>query len=262
MRTNSFHLSEVIDSVNTKYFTQVLLNFLHSKFYFDSAIAFNYQSSHRPFCIFQSDKESVHNHKNLYEQGAYLDDPFYQNVSNNQDIDIIKLHEIAPRDFLKSTYFREFYHKTGWSDETGILMRLNQEETTGFFFSHFRIKSNRFNKDRDILDFFSIVKSLLKLHLHYLELNKKVSQFIELPDKELKSTSINPRVTPFIKLTRKEKEIAELILSGKTSNEIAKHLFISVGTVKNHRKNLYAKLAVKSQCELFALFNPKYSSIK
>ncbi|MBX6997540.1 LuxR C-terminal-related transcriptional regulator, partial [Providencia rettgeri] len=31
-------------------------------------------------------------------------------------------------------------------------------------------------------------------------------------------------------------------------------LFISLGTVKNHRKNIYQKLDINSQAELFNLF--------
>lgn len=42
-------------------------------------------------------------------------------------------------------------------------------------------------------------------------------------------------------LTRREKEVLELIAEGLTNNEIAAKLFISVTTVDTHRKNLLAK---------------------
>jgi DNA-binding NarL/FixJ family response regulator len=42
-------------------------------------------------------------------------------------------------------------------------------------------------------------------------------------------------------LTRREKEVLELIASGMTNNEIAAKLFVSVATVDTHRKNLLAK---------------------
>ena len=42
-------------------------------------------------------------------------------------------------------------------------------------------------------------------------------------------------------LTRREKEVLELIADGLTNNEIAIKLFISVTTVDTHRKNLLAK---------------------
>lgn len=54
-------------------------------------------------------------------------------------------------------------------------------------------------------------------------------------------------------LTPRECEIVELILEGKGSPQIAQSLFISLGTVKNHRKNIYQKLDINSQGELFNL---------
>ena len=42
-------------------------------------------------------------------------------------------------------------------------------------------------------------------------------------------------------LTRREKEVLELIAEGLTNGEIAEKLFVSVTTVDTHRKNLLAK---------------------
>ncbi len=53
-----------------------------------------------------------------------------------------------------------------------------------------------------------------------------------------------------IVLTRREKEVLELIADGMTNNEIAKKLFISVTTVDTHRKNLLAKLEAKNTASL------------
>ena len=47
-------------------------------------------------------------------------------------------------------------------------------------------------------------------------------------------------------LTRREKEVLELIAGGLTNAEIAQKLFISVTTVDTHRKNLLAKFDVKN----------------
>lgn len=53
-----------------------------------------------------------------------------------------------------------------------------------------------------------------------------------------------------IVLTRREKEVLELIAGGLTNNEIAQQLFISVTTVDTHRKNLMAKLEAKNTASL------------
>jgi len=47
-------------------------------------------------------------------------------------------------------------------------------------------------------------------------------------------------------LTRREKEVLELIAEGLTNNEIAAKLFISVTTVDTHRKNLLAKFDARN----------------
>jgi DNA-binding NarL/FixJ family response regulator len=47
-------------------------------------------------------------------------------------------------------------------------------------------------------------------------------------------------------LTRREKEVLELIANGFTNNEMAQKLFISITTVDTHRKNLLAKFNVKN----------------
>ncbi|MBE7174805.1 MAG: response regulator transcription factor [Mucilaginibacter polytrichastri] len=51
-------------------------------------------------------------------------------------------------------------------------------------------------------------------------------------------------------LTRREKEILQLIAQGQTSNEIAEKLFISPFTVETHRRNLMQKFEVKNVVSL------------
>ncbi len=51
-------------------------------------------------------------------------------------------------------------------------------------------------------------------------------------------------------LTRREKEVLQLIAEGLTNQEIADRLFVSVSTVDTHRKNLLQKLAAKNTAAL------------
>ena len=55
-------------------------------------------------------------------------------------------------------------------------------------------------------------------------------------------------------LSPREREVAQLLLRGHSSASISAHLDISGTTVKTHRKNLYAKLGIATQYELFSLF--------
>ncbi len=56
-----------------------------------------------------------------------------------------------------------------------------------------------------------------------------------------------------ILLTRREKEVLELIAEGMTNNVIAQKLFISPATVDTHRKNLLAKLDAKNTASLIRM---------
>lgn len=61
----------------------------------------------------------------------------------------------------------------------------------------------------------------------------------------------NPVSSSFIpKLTRREKEVLDLIAREYTNQEIADTLFISTKTVENHRSNLIQKLGVKNTAGL------------
>lgn len=54
-------------------------------------------------------------------------------------------------------------------------------------------------------------------------------------------------------LTRREREIFELIREGKTNGQIAQHLFISLQTVKDHVYHLFQKTGVSNRVQLISL---------
>jgi len=54
-------------------------------------------------------------------------------------------------------------------------------------------------------------------------------------------------------ITRREKEVLELIAAGCTNAEIAERLFVSVSTIDTHRKNLLEKFNVRNTASLVRL---------
>ena len=58
---------------------------------------------------------------------------------------------------------------------------------------------------------------------------------------------------PFIVLTRREKEILELIAEGLTNVEIADRLFLGSTTIDTHRKNLLLKIGAKNSAAMVKL---------
>ena len=55
------------------------------------------------------------------------------------------------------------------------------------------------------------------------------------------------------KLTKREKELVQLVYQGRTNPEISELLNISTGTVKRHTQNIYRKMEVKNRFELIYL---------
>lgn len=56
--------------------------------------------------------------------------------------------------------------------------------------------------------------------------------------------------SPFPSLSRREKEVLQLITNEKTTQEIADELFISFGTVETHRRNILSKLGARNTAGL------------
>lgn len=54
-------------------------------------------------------------------------------------------------------------------------------------------------------------------------------------------------------LTKREKEVLELLVDGKSNNEIAMLLSISLATVRFHLTNIYSKLGAKNRIEAVTL---------
>lgn len=59
------------------------------------------------------------------------------------------------------------------------------------------------------------------------------------------------------KLTPRQKEVALLLLEGKTRRQISGELGLSESTVKLHVSELYKRLGINSRFELFKLFDVK-----
>lgn len=66
------------------------------------------------------------------------------------------------------------------------------------------------------------------------------------------SDNILSEISKKYMISKREGEIMELILQGKSNNEIGETLFISFHTVKNHIYSLYNKMGIKSRAQLIS----------
>jgi len=65
--------------------------------------------------------------------------------------------------------------------------------------------------------------------------------------------SLRREDSPLADLTKREREVLELMVQGKTNAEIAKVLVVTERTVKFHVSNIYSKLHVRSRAEAILL---------
>lgn len=64
------------------------------------------------------------------------------------------------------------------------------------------------------------------------------------------------------RLTAQESRVAELVATGASNAEIARHLYLSVSTIETHLERIYAKLGIHSRRELIAMAARKPGSLK
>lgn len=239
-------LSAVIDAVATRQFYSNLLGYLEGFFAFDNAIVYAFEYGQAPRCLMKTEKENSDAVNQIYQQGAYLEDPFYQALNGGGHGEVFTLRQLAPCGFYQTDYYRNFYRKTGWHDEAGVLLQLTPERGLGIFFGSARQTVGvRYPDLADLRGALTLVKSVARLHGEVV-----VAANVPVPSSPPVDNAAQARYA----LSPREREIVDLILSGNGSQQIAERLFISLGTVKNHRKNIYGKLNIGSQAELFSLF--------
>jgi DNA-binding NarL/FixJ family response regulator len=56
-------------------------------------------------------------------------------------------------------------------------------------------------------------------------------------------------------LSEREAEVLSFMTQGHTEKEIADKLFVSVNTIKSHRKHVYQKLHVRSRAEIMLRYH-------
>lgn len=104
--------------------------------------------------------------------------------------------------------------------------------------------------------------AIYTISMYFIKYTNKQKEDIELlKSKNTKSeqikTPLNIDISKFDSITQREKEIALLIGEGLTNKQIGENLFISIETVKTHRKNVKSKLDIKTNKDffLFALYH-------
>ncbi len=188
-----------------------------------------------------------------YQIGPYLLDPFYLSATRPVAAGLYRLRDLAPDRFYQGEYFRTYYSRTGLAEEIGFFTDVG--EGAMVVLSLMRAERPFATKEFRALDTLSpVVQSCVRRHWADL-----ASRFSPLPATAAGSL-MDLRIAESFQrfgagvLTARERQVVEYTLKGYSAEAAGQALGISPGTVRIHRRNIYTKLRISSQGELFSRF--------
>ncbi|AHX59481.1 helix-turn-helix transcriptional regulator [Aeromonas media] len=245
-------LTAVVDALHSPAFAAALVRLIQQQVAFDCALLLGV--GQRP----------VYLHDNLSHQRALLfdryltshfsQDPFMQALEQGLGAGVWTLAQVS-KGRLDPEYHHHFYQATGWQEEVGLILPVRDGFTLMLFLGRLDKRQALRPDERARLEaLFPLVHSLCRQQ--WREAVPLLAQNPARPDgADLKAT-VEQAIASVggESLTRRERQVASLLLQGLDTEAIAVELGIGSGTVKNHRKHLYGKLRLGSRAELFSLF--------
>lgn len=194
---------------------------------------------------------------NRYFSGGYLLDPFCLAVEGGLAEGFYHLTEIAPDDFFSSEYYKIYYLEIGCAEDSYYIVNLDSRSKISV--SLFQgmgaqnLEPEQLNLLRSVQPM--VREVLVQFGRHWLQQSAAGDAAAE-HDHAMLSQRIQVAFNNFgcDLLTDREREVAHMVLRGHSVKSAAYELTISPETVRMHRKNLYLKLGVNTQAELFAQF--------
>jgi len=248
-------LANCISAINTLQFTPALMRLLHSMLEFDCAVILGYSQGKHPVYLYDSLEESRQLLFQHYLLATFEQDPFYQTLLRQQP-GVFNLKQVL-RQRQDNRYLQQFYLKTGWQDELCLCINIGKERWVMCYLGRTTV-AKPFNKQEiaTLNAYFAVLQALCQQHWQAAAFN------LAQASSEVKLTQANMRLyldsaLPSFAaalLTKREQQITRLLVQGYDTDAIAQQLAIMPGTVKNHRKRIYAQLRITSLSELFQLF--------
>lgn len=216
---------------------------------YDFTVIFGYVGAARPLDLFDDFPPARRlMHVEDYQEGPYLLDPFYLASIGTTPPGLWRLREIAPDRFYQGEYYRSYYAQTGLAEEIGYVFDINSR--LGLVVSLMR-RERRFSSAevKALRRVFPVIEAACRLQWRDLPL----AEGPPTPDIENRIEHAFRSIGEGI-LTPREREVVELTLRGHSAEATGALLGISSGTVRIHRRNIYSKLRISSQGELFSAF--------
>jgi DNA-binding CsgD family transcriptional regulator len=240
--------------METPVLPQALADLLRQVAPFNFTVIFGYRGTARPIDLYDDFPQGKRRiFVTDYQAGPYLLDPFYQAAVRPVVAGLYRLRDIAPDRFYQGEYFRNYYVQTGLAEEIGYLVDLPNRTTV--VLSLMRADKPFSQKQFAALAaMFPLVAATARRQWDGL-----AQQFGE-DGAVAGHQGLQRRVAYVFSrfgdgiLTPREREVAEFTLKGHSAESVGQLLNISPGTVRIHRRNIYAKLRINSQGELFSRF--------
>lgn len=217
-------------------------------------VAFGYHGTSRPLALFDdfpANKWRVF--VGEYQEGPYLLDPFYLACAKPVAAGLFRIKDLAPDRFYQGEYFRNYYIQTGLAEEIGYFVTLPGDVTVVLSL----MRSERAFSGREFNEFQSIYPVVeAAVRLHWADLSHSFSNAPHAPERLRPAGDLSRAFASFglQVLTPREREVVEYTLKGHSAEATGIIMNIAAGTVRIHRRNIYVKLGISSQGELFASF--------
>ena len=254
MKINLEAIGQLVSSIGGESFAISLSDALKEIAPFDYTVVFGYLGSASPLDLyddFPRGKGKIFIED--YQVGPYLLDPFYLASTKPVESGLYRLRDLAPDRFYQSEYFRNYYVQTGLAEEIGFCINLPDKAVV--IVSLMRAKKMFTAKEmRDLGKYFPIVQAACSKHWHDLASKFGVPRRSERNGGRNRSLDLAFQKFGKDLLTSREREVVEFTLKGHSAVAVGQILEISPGTVRIHRRNIYAKLRIRSQGELFTEF--------
>lgn len=218
---------------------------------FENFIVYLFCGEEEPSLVYGNRIHSFRESMRDYINGLFTLDPFFA-LTKEQGTGLYRMQDIMPPAFPRSEYYNHFYRYTNVADELRYVVALSGERSLHVFIER-EGKGKHFSaSDIHALHCVEpVVQAFIAEHMAWLNDSPDFSG--QTPSRKFDLQQQVRNMKPDT-LTPREVDTVELMLKGHSTKSIAQVLDIDHGTVANHKRNLYAKLEVHSQAELFHLF--------
>ncbi len=245
-------IGALIAAEGTDAFPARLAAFLRTITPYDFTVVFGYRGTAQPvdlFDDFPARKRAVF--VTDYQAGPYLLDPFYLAATKPVAPGLYRMRDLAPDRFYQGEYFRSYYIQTGLAEEIAYFVDTGRGAMAV-------VSLMRATKPFSAREFAALAQAAPVVEAtvarNWRDLAAAFDRTSAPGERSPGQVERSFRRFGAGLLTEREREVAEYTLKGHSAEALGRVLGISPGTVRIHRRNIYAKLGISSQGELFARF--------